>query len=147
HVGILALAVGTLYVLCIPAIVSVLGIREPGPAIALAPLIVVSFLNPVTQGVLQGMERFGALGVLVFATAASRLLFGVPWTLAGGGAGGAIAGQALGLIVVSTIIMFSYRAWLIPRGSGIARSGMRRRIDLHAVSATGAFIGFALLSN
>jgi O-antigen/teichoic acid export membrane protein len=147
HVGALAVAVGAVYVLCIPLVVEALDIREPGPAIALAPLIVVTFVTPVTVGVLQGMERFAALGVLLFATAASRLLFGVPWTVAGGGAGGAIAGQAVGIAVVSIVLLWSYRSWIVPRGSGVARSGMRRRLDLHAVAATGSFIGFALLSN
>jgi O-antigen/teichoic acid export membrane protein len=147
HVGALALVVGFVYVLCIPVVVNVLDIREPGPAIALAPLVVLTFLTPVTVGVLQGMERFAALGVLLFATAASRLLFGVPWTVAGGGAGGAIAGQALGIMVVSVALLWSYRSWIVPRGSGVARLGMRRRLDLHAVAATGAFIGFALVSN
>ena len=147
HVGALAAGVGVLYLLSIPLLVEVLSIRAPGPAIALAPLIVLTFLSPVTLGVLQGMERFAAFGILLFATAASRLLFGVPWVLAGGGAGGAIAGQALGLAVVTACVLWGYRSWLLPRGGGAARSGMKRRIDMPALSASGAFIGFALLSN
>ena len=147
HVMTLAIAGGALYVACIPLVVSGLHIRQPGPAIALAPLIVVTFLNPVIVGVLQGMERFAAMGLVIFATAASRLLFGVPWAMAGGGAGGAIAGQAIGLTVVSIAVLYRYRSWLMPRGAGVARQGMRRRFDVLALSATGAFVGFALLSN
>ena len=147
HVSALALVVGGLYSLCIPLIVSILDIRQPGPALALAPLVVLTFLSPVTMGVLQGMERFAAFGVLLFATAASRLLFGVPWVMLGGGAGGAILGQAVGLAAVTIAVWWSYRAWLLPKGAGVARRGMRRRLDLPALSASGAFIGFALLSN
>jgi O-antigen/teichoic acid export membrane protein len=147
HVTALGLAVGVVYLISVPFLISALGIRQPGPALALAPLIVFAFVSPVTLGVLQGMERFAAFGILVFATAASRLLFGVPWVVAGGGAGGAIAGQALGLAVVTLLVWWSVRKWLQPRGGGVARQGMRRRVDLHAISASGAFIGFAMLSN
>lgn len=147
HVAAVAAVVGLAYVAAIPLLVNVLDIREPGPAIALAPLLMISFINPVTTGVLQGLERFGALGVLLFATAASRLVFGVPWVMAGGGAGGAIAGQALGLAVVTGAVLWGSRKWVDPRGGGVARRGMRRKLNLHAVSASGAFIGFALLSN
>ena len=147
HVMTLAIAGGLIYIACIPLVISGLHIRQPGPAIALAPLIIVTFLNPVIVGVLQGMERFAAMGLVIFATAASRLLFGVPWAMAGGGPGGAIAGQAIGLGVVSVAVLYRYRSWIMPRGTGVARQGMRRRFDVFALSATGAFVGFALLSN
>jgi O-antigen/teichoic acid export membrane protein len=147
HVGVLAVVIGLLYLLSVPLLIELFDIRNPGPALALAPLVVLTFLSPVIMGVLQGMERFAAFGILLFATAASRLLFGVPWVAVGGGAGGAIAGQAVGLAVVTGAVLWGYRSWLAPRGGGVARSGMKRRIDLPALSASGAFIGFALLSN
>jgi len=77
----------------------------------------------------------------------SRIGFGLPWATAGGGAGGAIAGQALGILVVHGILGWRYRGWLMGRGSGAATKGARRRINLSAVAASGAFVGFALLSN
>jgi O-antigen/teichoic acid export membrane protein len=147
HVTVLSLIVGVIYVACIPLVVQVLDVREPGPAIALAPLVVLTFLNVVSQGVLQGMERFTAFGVLLFGMAISRLAFGVPWAYAGGGAGGAIAGQALGILVVNIALAWRYRDWLIGRGSGAASRGARRKLDLAGISASGAFVGFALLSN
>jgi O-antigen/teichoic acid export membrane protein len=147
HVTVLAVICGLIYVACIPLVVEALGIREPGPAIALAPLLVLGFVNIMSQGVLQGMERFAAFGVLIFGMAVSRIGFGLPWAWAGGGAGGAIAGQALGILIVHGLLAWRYRAWLIGRGTGAASSGARRRIDLGAVSASGAFVGFALLSN
>ncbi len=147
HVTVLAVGAGLIYIACIPLVVEVLGIREPGPAIALAPLLIMGFVNVISQGVLQGMERFGAFGLLLFGMAISRIGFGLPWATAGGGAGGAIAGQALGILVVHAILGWRYRAWIIGRGSGAATRGARRRIDLSAAAASGAFVGFALLSN
>jgi O-antigen/teichoic acid export membrane protein len=128
-------------------VIGVLNIREPGPALALAPLVVLSFINPVTWGVLQGLQRFTALGMVMFAVAASRLLFGLPWALAGGGPGGAIGGQALGLLAVHVGAFFSLRNLLIRRGTGAATSGLRRRLDLPGISASATFVGFAILSN
>lgn len=147
HVAALGLAAGALYVVAIPLVIEVLDIREPGPAIALAPFIVLSFVSPVALGVLQGMERFMAFGLVILAIAASRIAFGVPWALSGGGAGGAIAGQALGLLVVSVGVGWRYKAWLLRRGTGAATRGLTRRLDLAALSASGAFVAFALLSN
>src|SRR4051812_46674090 len=42
HVATLGAAMGVIYVACIPLVISVLNIRQPGPAIALAPLVVLS---------------------------------------------------------------------------------------------------------
>ncbi len=39
-----------------------LGLQTVGPALALAPLLVLSLFVPVAYGVLQGMERFVTLG-------------------------------------------------------------------------------------
>jgi O-antigen/teichoic acid export membrane protein len=147
HVATLSAIVGLIYVLAIPVTQDVLGIRQPGPVIALAPFVVATFFQTVALGALQGTERFSAFGWVIFAGAASRLAIGIPWALSGGGAGGAIAGQALGLIVVLAVIAWSSRHWLLRRGTGAATTGLRRRPDLAAVAATGAYVGFAVLAN
>ena len=64
-----------------------------------AALVFVGFLFPTLQGVLQGLERWVAFGLVGLAVALSRVVFGLPWAAAGGGAGGAIAGQAIGMLV------------------------------------------------
>ena len=104
---------------------------------------------PVTMGVLQGMDRFLAFGVLLFATAVvAARCSACRGSLAGGGAGGAIAGQALGLAVVDRRGAVGLPHVARRRAAAASpRSGMRRRIDLPALSASGAFIGFAVLSN
>jgi O-antigen/teichoic acid export membrane protein len=147
HVAALAAVVGIVYALCIPAIVEVLDLAQPGPAIALAPLVVLTFIGPITMGVLQGLERFTAFGTVLLAIAASRLLFGVPWVLSGGGAGGAIGGQALGMAAVIAGVGWYHRDLLIGKGTGAATRGLRRRLDLTALAASGAFVAFALISN
>jgi O-antigen/teichoic acid export membrane protein len=147
HVFTLGSIAGIVYLACIPLIISVLDIREPGPVIALAPFVVLNFVSTVATGVLQGTRRFTALGWLIFAAAASRLAFGLPWAMAGGGAGGAIGGQSLGLLVVMLVVGWRFRSSWAPRGTNAAALGMRRRLDMRTFSASGAFVGFAILSN
>lgn len=147
HVSLIAIGVGAALAVCTPLIVSVLGVRQPGPVVAMTVFVVVSFLQPVALGSLQGLERFTALGSMQLAIAVSRVAFGVPWVLAGGGAGGAIGGQALGAAVVLACTAWLMRGLILERGSGAASSGLRRRPDVRTVSASMAFVAFAVLSN
>ncbi len=147
HVATIALILGLIYVACIPLVKSALGLQAIGPAIALAPLLVLTFFIPVAYGVLQGMERFVALGALMLAVAGSRIVIGVPWTLAGGGAGGPLFGQAVGSLLALLATVWLIRGYLLGRGTGAASSGLRRRPDRRTLAAGGAFIAFALISN
>jgi O-antigen/teichoic acid export membrane protein len=147
HVATVAVMVGVLYALALPLMISVLEIRAPGPAIALLPLIVLTFISPVALGVLQGMDRFIAFGLMTLAIAISRIAFGVPWAAAGGGSGGAVGGQAIGMLVVLLGVAWILREHILPRGTGAAMSGIRRRPSSAALSASAAFIAFAVISN
>ncbi|HEV7938686.1 MAG TPA: hypothetical protein VGP18_11790 [Solirubrobacteraceae bacterium] len=147
HVAAIALILGLVYAVCIPLIKPALGLQAIGPAIALAPLLVLSFFIPVAYGLLQGMERFVALGAILLAIAMSRIAIGVPLVLAGGGAGGPLIGQTLGCILALGVTAYISRNHLLRRGTGAARSGLRRRPDQRTLAAGGVFIGFALISN
>jgi O-antigen/teichoic acid export membrane protein len=147
HVVSIATIVGLIYAACIPLVRSALGLQAVGPALALAPLLVLSLFIPVAYGVLQGMERFAVLGVLMLVVACSRIAFGVPWTLAGGGAGGPLFGQALGTLVALGATAWLIRDYILRRGTGAARSGLRRLPDRRTLAAGGAFTAFALISN
>lgn len=147
HVSVIACVVGLIYALCIPVIITALDLRQPGPAVALGLFIILAFLQPVALGVLQGMERFAAFGAMQLAIATSRIAFGVPWVLAGGGAGGAIAGQAFGVAVVLVGTAWLLRDLILSRGSGAATTGLKRKPDIRTVHASMAFVAFAVLSN
>jgi O-antigen/teichoic acid export membrane protein len=148
HIALIALILGVIYTACIPLVKTVLGLQTVGPAIALAPLLVLAFFIPVAYGVLQGMERFVALGAIMLASAGSRLVIGVPWTLlAGGGAGGPLLGQAIGNLLALLATAWLIRKYILRRGTGAASSGLRRRPDARTLAAGGAFIAFALISN
>lgn len=147
HVVSIATIVGLVYAACIPLVTSALGLQAVGPALALAPLLVLSLFIPVAYGVLQGMERFAMLGALMLGVACSRIAFGVPWTLVGGGAGGPLFGQALGTLVALGATAWLIRHYILRRGTGAATSGLRRLPDRRTLAAGGAFTAFALISN
>lgn len=149
HIATISLALGLLYVACIPLLVELLDLQATGPAIALIPLLVLSFFMPAAYGLLQGFERFVALGWVLILVAASRIVLGVPWALAdSGGAGGPLGGQAVGnAIALGVIAGLLGRSVLTARGTGAARSGVRRRPDRRSLEVGGAFVAFAILSN
>lgn len=147
HVAALSLAAGALTVLAIPLMMSALDLQAIGAAIAVVPLLVVSMFIPLVWGLLQGFDRFVALGTLLLVAALSRLGFGAPWAAAGGGAGGALAGQAIGSLIAVAASIWLLRGHLIGRGTGAATAGVLRRPNARTLAAGWAFVAFALLSN
>ena len=147
HVSVIAGIAGFVYLAATPLVVMLLGLRHEWVAIALAPVIVLSFVQPLALGVLQGLERFVAFGLMWLAIAMSRLAFGVPWAAVEHGPGGALGGQAVGMLVVLAGSAWMMRSLLIGRGTGAATAGFKRKPDARTLSAGAAFIGFAVLSN
>lgn len=147
HVVVIATVATLIYIALIPVVDRTLDLQVVSPAIALTPLVFLAFLVPVVLGVLQGLDRFVAFGVMSLALAISRPVFGVPWAQNGGGAGGAIAGQAVGSLVVLLVGMWFLRDFWRHRGFEAARTGLKRKPDIAMVVASGSFIAFAVISN
>lgn len=147
HLTVVSLGATLLYFAVIPAIVPLLHLSAVGPALALGALIFVSFLFPVLQGALQGLERWVAFGLVGIGIASSRLIFGLPWALAGGGAGGALAGQAIGMLACLAALMWLMRVHVRRTGNAAAWAGVRRRPDGRGVAAGAAFVFFAVIAN
>jgi len=147
HAITVGLVVAGAYALCIPLVIKLLDLRFPGPAIALVPLLVMVFVQPVQLALLQGLSRFWALGLTLLALATSRMAFGIALVLLGGGAGAAIGGQVVGLLVVLTLAAFFTRRHVASAGARAARSGVRRRPTARTTSATVAFVAFSVLAN
>jgi O-antigen/teichoic acid export membrane protein len=147
HVSVIAAVVGLVYLAATPLVVSALNLRHAGVAIALTPVLMLAFVQPVALGVLQGLERFTAYGVMLLAIALSRVLFGLPWAALEHGAGGAIGGQAVGMFLVLIAAGLAMRRFVAARGSGAATAGLKRIPNARALAAGAAFIGFAILTN
>lgn len=147
HVGVLAIAGTALYAISIPLVVETFDLRVPGPAIALTGVVFFGFLTPLALGVLQGLDRLLLFGLLLVAISLARIVFGVGWAALDGGAGGAIGGQAIGMAGVLVLGVWMLRGITLGRGSGAASAGIRRRPNVRAVTASAAFIAFAVISN
>ncbi len=147
HVVVIALVATLIYAACIPLVKPLFHLEAVGPAIALAAPIFAMFMMPVLQGALQGMERWVAFGLIGLSTTLGRVAIGVPWALAGGGAGGAIGGQAIGILA-----SFGGLVWLLRRhvrrtDNAAARAGIRRRPDIAGVVAGMSYVFFAVIAN
>lgn len=147
HMMMVATLITLVYAACIPLVVSVFQLGAAGPAIALTPLVWLSFIFAVIAGVLQGSERFALLGLFTLMVTVARFGAGVAWAAAGGGAGGAIGGQAIGLAVVILVALVLMRPLIALRGSGAASAGLRRVPDVRTLSASVGFVAIAVLSS
>jgi O-antigen/teichoic acid export membrane protein len=147
HMTTLGVAGTALYCALIPMIAGALSLTNHGSAIALAMMIILGFSFPALQGILQGLERWLAFGAVGVALGLGRLAFGVPLALLTGGAGGAIAGQALGMLVVLMALAWVLRDQLRRGDAAAARSGMLRRPDVRGLFAGAAFVLFAVIAN
>lgn len=147
HVSVIAGGVGLVYLAATPLVVTALHLRHAGVAIALAPVLMLAFVQPLALGVLQGLERFKAYGLVLLAIALSRITFGLPWAALEHGAGGALGGQAVGMLVVVCVAGWFMRGLMAGRGTGAATAGLRRLPDQRTIAASAAFISFAVLSN
>jgi O-antigen/teichoic acid export membrane protein len=147
HIGVVAIVAGLIYLALTPLVTDALGLRNVGTAIALTPVLMLAIIQPVGLGVLQGLERFTTYGLMLFAIAVSRIAFGLPWAAVEHGPGGALGGQAVGMLLVLIVTIYLLRHFVRGRGTGAASTGIRRRPDAASLSASAAFVGFAIMSN
>ncbi|MDQ4040478.1 MAG: oligosaccharide flippase family protein [Actinomycetota bacterium] len=149
HLMVYVAILGCVYLISTPFLDDALNLQSANTLIALTPMLLLSFFTPLAFGILQGLERFVALGLVMLWIAVSRIAFGVPWALSdfGGGPGGALLGMAIGNLLALIATGWVIREYLLRRGTGAATAGLRRRLDTVALSAGGAFVGFAILSN
>jgi O-antigen/teichoic acid export membrane protein len=99
--GLLALAAA-------PALVAFLHLGSLVPALWLAANLLPLPLVSALQGMLQGVQRFGALAAALLVNAAARLAVGIALVAAGGGVAGAlaasVAGSALAVVVPLALV-------------------------------------------
>lgn len=114
HAGLVALAVAALAALITVPATGLLHLGSPGPMAWLAASLAPVTLIFAVQGLLQGEERFTALGVFLVVMAVTRVGGG----LAGSGFGpaGVFAGIALGAVAALAVALFLVRRDLVAAG-------------------------------
>lgn len=146
----LSAALGLLVAAAAPLLVAFLHLGSLGPALWLAANVLPLPLVSALQGMLQGVQRFGALAATLLLNAAARLAVGVVLVLAGHGVNGALAASVAG----SGLAMLLPLALLRPV-LGEAPAARRRSWRAAAGGAIGAetgaaalaFLGLLLLTN
>jgi O-antigen/teichoic acid export membrane protein len=103
-----SLPIGGLVVLFARPLASYLQIASITPVLILATALLPTLLNPALNGILQGLERFWILGLVLFVGALARLVAGVVLVWLGWGPSGGItaftiagvAGVAVGILSI-----------------------------------------------
>lgn len=135
----LAALVGGVAVAATPAIDHWLHLGSPTPALLLAVAMVPLTVFGVIQGILQGTERFVALGVIYVVAALGKVGGG----LAGVALERSATGAMLGLCVGSVVAAGASWLWLrspVSRARGMGLAG-------ETVHATHAFLALFVLTN
>ncbi len=121
---------------------------SPWPVVVLGLVILVSFLQPVLLGGLQGVQRFVSLGVIGLLGSGLRIVAGVALVFVGFGASGALGASAVG--AVGTILLSLALLWPLLRLPGGQETGeaARRPLDGYAwpvLASLAFFMAFANL--
>ena len=131
--------VGAVAVAVTPAIDHWLHLGSPAPALLLAVAMVPLTVFGVIQGILQGTERFLALGVIYIVAALGKVGGGLVGVAVERSATGAMLGLCLGSVVAAGA------SWLWLRPSVSRPGGMR--LASETVHATHAFLALFVLTN
>jgi O-antigen/teichoic acid export membrane protein len=142
-----------------------LQIDELGPVLALAVTTLLFAVRPVSGGVLQGQQRFAALGSVQIVQAVMRLAAGVLLIMLGWGAFGATVALPIASAVALVFALwllgqsFSRSLWrlIIPRRRagrpnvspvpGLSHDVILPELFRYSAFTAGGLIGFALLIN
>jgi O-antigen/teichoic acid export membrane protein len=139
-VVVVSAALAAMTALASPWIEGFLHLGSVAPVMWLAVAIFVLPLVPAILGMLQGGERFTALGVTLLASAVGKLLLGVVLVELGFGVSGALAGAAGGSVLGALIGVWVTRPGL--SGGSIGRPLVREM----ATAGLGIFALFVIVN-
>jgi O-antigen/teichoic acid export membrane protein len=123
-----------------PVLSGFLSLPSPVAAVAAAIAIAAMTATGPALGMVQGHERFRALGVLVAGQAALRVAGGLIGMALSPTAAGALVGMAVGMLVAGVI------AWLVARPP-VRRGGTVWPALVATLGAGGLLLGFVVMTN
>jgi O-antigen/teichoic acid export membrane protein len=147
----LSAALGLLVAAAAPLLAAFLHLGSLGPALWLAANVLPLPLVSALQGMLQGVQRFGALAATLLLNAAVRLAVGVALVLAGHGVDGAlaasVAGSGLAMLLPLALLRPVLREAPPARRRGWRAAATGGAIGAETGAAALAFLGLLLLTN
>ena len=139
---LLALAVGIALVLLSPVLAAFLQLPSVAPAIAAGAGVAALTATAPALGMVQGAERFQALGTLVAVQAALRVTGGLVGMAIHPTAVGALVGIAVGLVLAGVAAWAVARPPLRRSRAGVTKGTMRT-----ILASGGMLLGFVVLTN
>lgn len=112
-----------LFVLCKREISSFIQVTSPLLIVILGLTTFLSVNLPIAQGGLQGLQRFGYLGLVMITNGGLKLLFGIVFVYIGYGVTGAMSSVALS-ILITLFLAFIILASVLPK-SIIAKTDIK----------------------
>lgn len=111
HMAILGLFVTLLFLASSEGLASFLNLPSSGPIMVIAPILLISWVSPISGGTLRGVKRFKALGFVNISNALFKLIFGVMLVALGFGVIGALLGVAAGSFIAMFISLIFLRPY------------------------------------
>ncbi len=148
-VALAGLALGLLVAAASPLLNGYLRLGSPAPALWLAASVAPLPALAAVQGLLQGLERFAALAVVLLLAAAGKLAAGIALVALGTGVDGAIAAVAVGPLVAVLLAL----AWMRPAAGRPVRPGrhwarlLPGGLGREVAAATSGILGVFVLAN
>src|SRR6266511_2117493 len=142
-------ALGLLVAAASPLLNAYLRLGSPAPALWLAASVAPLPALAAVQGLLQGLERFAALAVVLLLAAAGKLAAGIALVALGTGVDGAIAAVAVGPLVAVLLAL----AWMRPAAGRPVRPGrhwarlLPGGLGREVAAATSGILGVFVLAN
>jgi O-antigen/teichoic acid export membrane protein len=139
---LLAAAVGIALVLFSPVLVTFLQLPSVVPAIAAGAAVAAFTATAPALGMVQGAERFQALGTLVAVQAVLRVTGGLAGMAIQPTAAGALVGIAVGLVLAGVV------AWVVARPPlGWSHDGATKGTMRATLASGSMLLGFVVLTN
>jgi O-antigen/teichoic acid export membrane protein len=112
RVALIGLTFSLLFLAASRSIASVLKIPSVEPVVVLAFILFLAWVMPINIGMLRGLKRFFALGMLTVSSAFFKLISGVALVALGYGVTGALLGVAVGTLAALLISFFLIAPYL-----------------------------------
>ncbi|MCX9011812.1 MAG: oligosaccharide flippase family protein [Candidatus Methanoperedens sp.] len=114
RMALVGLLVSLIFVASSGGLASLLRLPDRKPILILAPILLMTWISPISSGALRGVKRFPALGFVNISSAVFKLVFGVALVILGFGVSGALAGVAAGMLAALAISLIFLKPYFKP---------------------------------
>lgn len=114
RMALVGLVVSVIFIASSSRLASILKLPSSEPVLILAPILLMTWVSPISAGALRGVKRFPALGFVNVSNAFFKLAFGVLLVVLGFGVSGALMGVAAGMLAGLVISLLYLRPHFRP---------------------------------